>query len=178
VLISYPFWVWWGLSHGSPRVVGLVLLGLLLLMTGLRWRKKRPGLVFLPLLTALLLGLAAWFNASGLVLLVPVVINAVLLSAFASTLRRGAMPVVERFARLQEAELTAAQQAWCRLWTWIWCGFFLVNGGIALTLVLAAPLSWWVFYNGLLAYLLMGVLFASEWLLRRRRFPARVQERR
>jgi uncharacterized membrane protein len=182
LLVSYPLWVWWGLSRGSPRVLALVLLGLLLVSTALRGRAAGRGragpLLVLPVATALMLGLAAWLDAAGLVLMVPVAINAVLLLAFGATLRRGAMPMVERFARLQEAELVPAQQDWCRTWTRIWCGFFLGNGGIALVLVLAAPLSWWAFYNGLLAYVLMGVLFASEWVLRRRRFAPHLEERR
>ena len=32
-------------------------------------------------------------------------------------------------------------------------------------------MKWWAFYNGLLAYALIGCLFAIEWLLRRVRFP-------
>jgi uncharacterized membrane protein len=35
-------------------------------------------------------------------------------------------------------------------------------------LTLWAPLSWWTLYNGLIAYFIMGILFAGEWLLRRR----------
>ena len=31
-------------------------------------------------------------------------------------------------------------------------------------------MAWWVFYTTTLSYLLMGVLFGGEWLLRRRRF--------
>jgi len=31
-----------------------------------------------------------------------------------------------------------------------------------------ASLQTWTLYNGLIAYLLMGVLFGGEWLLRRR----------
>src|SRR6185436_7648546 len=52
----------------------------------------------------------------------------------------------------------------------IWCLFFALNGSTALLLALAAPLAWWTLYNGLIAYLLIGALFATEWILRRRRF--------
>jgi len=31
-----------------------------------------------------------------------------------------------------------------------------------------APLSWWTLYTGLIAYGLMGLLFAGEWLVRQR----------
>ena len=61
--------------------------------------------------------------------------------------------------------------AWCRMWTWIWCTFFVINGSIATALALLAPLDWWALYNGLIAYALIGALLLGEWLLRRRRFP-------
>jgi len=123
-----------------------------------------------PLVAIATLVLAALLDARGWVLAVPVAINALLLAAFGATLRRGTMPMIERFARLQTGELTPEQQAWCRTWTAIWCLFFALNGAAALALALAAPLAWWTLYNGLIAYLLMGTLFAGEWLLRRRRF--------
>jgi uncharacterized membrane protein len=47
-------------------------------------------------------------------------------------------------------------------------GFFVINGTIAAALTLWAPLAWWTLYNGLIAYLLMGLLFAGEWLVRQR----------
>ncbi len=37
-------------------------------------------------------------------------------------------------------------------------------------LALTAPLAWWATWNGLVAYVLMGILFAVEWTVRRRRF--------
>ena len=52
--------------------------------------------------------------------------------------------------------------------TWVWVGYFIVNAGIASALALWAPLSWWTLYTGLIAYLLMGLLFAGEWLIRQR----------
>ena len=103
--------------------------------------------------------------------MLPVAINALLLLTFGWTLRRGAMPMVERFARLQLDDPTPAQLAWCRLWTWIWCGFFVWNIVVATVLAVAAPLAWWATYNGLISYVLMGGLFATEFLMRRRRFP-------
>ncbi len=80
--------------------------------------------------------------------------------------------MIERFARLQEETLSPEQQAWCKLWTKIWCAFFVFNATTAALLAGFAPLAWWAFYNGLLAYGLSGILLGTEWLLRRRRFPA------
>lgn len=175
-LLLYPLAVWLGLSQQSPRLLALVLLAVM--APAAMWRLRQSprshvrGLALIPLVTIAALAAAALLDATGCMLFVPVAINVVCLIAFAATLRRTAMPMIERFARLQQAELTVAQQAWCRLWTAIWCAFFLVNGGIAAALAVAAPLSWWAFYNGLLAYALIGALLSIEWLLRRRRFAA------
>ncbi len=171
-LIAYPVLVWFGLTHGSPRSFALAMLCVLLPLAAIRMRSSARGalrgLAAVPLVAVAALVLAAALDRSGFVLAVPVAINGLLLIAFGATLRRDSTPMVERMARLQESDLTPAQQAWCRLWTRIWCVFFVLNGGTALVLALAAPLSWWTVYNGLIAYVLMGVLFATEWILRRR----------
>lgn len=47
----------------------------------------------------------------------------------------------------------------------MWCGFFVFNGSLVLLIVLYV-LDWvWMFYNGLLVYVMMGVLFVGEWLV-------------
>lgn len=80
--------------------------------------------------------------------------------------------MIERFARLQSPQLTHEQVRWCRGWTFGWCAFFVVNGVVAASLALWAPLRAWTLYNGFLAYLAIGALIAVEWILRRRRFGA------
>ena len=54
--------------------------------------------------------------------------------------------------------------------TWVWCGFFLLNGLTALALAIHASLAVWALYTGFLSYLLMGTLFALEFLVRTWRF--------
>lgn len=175
LLVGYPVFVWLGLSAQSPRTVSLVLLCVLAPAVFLRMKSSghtpMRGLAAIPLVTLVAFGLAALLDRAGFILAVPVAINGVLLLVFGVTLRAGAMPMVERFARMQVEELTEPQQGWCRMWTRIWCVFFVANGSAALVLALAAPMSWWAFYNGLLAYLLIGALLGTEWVLRHRRFP-------
>ncbi|MCK5941621.1 MAG: strain DSM, partial [Planctomycetes bacterium] len=123
----------------------------------------------LTILTILIV--AAALDGSEYILATPVATNVVLLVSFGVTLRPGSMPMIERFARLQEKELDGEKRAWCRMWTWIWCAFFVANGATAALLALYAEMRWWALYNGLLCYALIGSLFAIEWLLRRVRFP-------
>jgi uncharacterized membrane protein len=76
--------------------------------------------------------------------------------------------VIERIARMMDPDLPPEGVRYTRRVTWVWVGFFCFNGLLSAALTLWAPLHWWTLYNGLIAYLLMGVLFVGEWLLRRR----------
>lgn len=174
VFACYPVIVWYGLSNRSPRLIAAVLLCVMLPLAAWRLRKSNRaamrGLAFVPLVSVVVLSLSAALDAAGLLLAVPVLINSIFCSVFALSLRRDVMPLIERFARMQEPDLTPEQQAWCRLWTVIWSLFLAANALTALALAVAAPLAWWAAWNGLIAYVLMGVLFAVEYALRRRRF--------
>ncbi len=171
---AYPVVVWLGLARESPRAVALGLLVVMVPIVLWLLRSSRGGtrwaFLVAPLLTVAAIGASAWSDDSSWLFVEPVVISAAFLLLFGSTLRPGSMPMIERFARMQEASLTLAQQQWCRLWTWIWCTFFVVNGTTALLLALLASVQWWAWYTSGFAYALMGVLFATEWTMRRRRF--------
>jgi len=58
--------------------------------------------------------------------------------------------------------------AYTRRVTQVWCGFFVLNGSVALVTALWASDATWALYNGLISYCLMGCLFAGEWLVRRK----------
>ena len=66
------------------------------------------------------------------------------------------------------ADLAPAAVAYTRRVTQVWCGFFVFNGAVSLGTALWGSPAAWALYNGLLAYVLMGVLFGGEWLLRQR----------
>ena len=74
----------------------------------------------------------------------------------------------ERLARLHDPELDAHGVAYTRRVTIVWCGFFILNGGIALATALWASEQTWALYNGFITYALMGLLMGGEWLVRRR----------
>lgn len=163
--LAYPFAVHYGMEHLSPRLFAL-LLGALWLARSLT-AAQRPGnrwVAMAALLFCLLLGVV---NQADLLRWYPVLMSALLLGLFGASLFQG-MPLVERLARLREPELPAVAVPYTRRVTAVWTAFFLGNGLIAAALTLWAPLSWWTLYNGLIAYLLMGLLFAGEWLVRQR----------
>jgi len=94
------------------------------------------------------------------------VVNAVLFSVFAYSLYRGT-PVIERLARLSEPDLPPHAVRYTRKVTAVWCGFFVLNGSLALYTATQTSMAFWALYNGCLAYLLIATLFAGEWLVRR-----------
>jgi uncharacterized membrane protein len=173
VLIGYPVAVWFALGSFSPRVAALLLLAVMLPSAIARLRRfdraAMRSLALVPVVAAALLLLAAVLGSTHFALLLPAAINATLLFAFASTLWRGP-PIIERFARLTVDDLTEAELRWCRGWTFGWSAFFVVNGGIALTLALAGSLWAWTTYNGLIGYIAMGMLFGIEYTVRKYRF--------
>ena len=163
--LTYPFIVYLGMGHLSPRLFAQML-GTLWLARVLSPRQTPLSrtLSIAALSFCLVLALA---DSSILLLGYPVLINLALLALFAGSLCSG-MPIIERLARLQEPELPPSAVRYTRKVTWVWAGFFSVNAAIATGLALWAPLTWWTLYTGLIAYLLMGLLFAGEWLVRQR----------
>jgi len=174
VFATYPVVVWMGAAAERPREVALLLLCVVLPVAIWLFRRSAANaarwLLLAPVLTVLGLCAAAVFDNVELLYIEPVAINLALLLCFGSTLRRGSVPMIERFARLQEATLSRAQLTWCRAWTVIWSCFFVLNGTTAAVLALAAPVAWWAWYNSVFVYVVMGVLFTTEWTIRRWRF--------
>ena len=90
-----------------------------------------------------------------------------LLAVFTTSLYRGP-PIIERLARLQDADLPDYAVGYVRKVTQVWAVFFFCNAMVAASLTLAAPRSWWLLYNGFIAYVLIALMFAFEWLVRQR----------
>ncbi|MDR0876504.1 MAG: AMP-binding protein, partial [Treponema sp.] len=103
--------------------------------------------------------------------LYPVLISAVLLGAFGLTLFSPPV-MIFRFAVLQDKSVRGSLaekrvEKYCRRVTLVWCAFFLLNGAVALYTVFFASDAVWSIYNGGISYMLMGALFAGEFIVRR-----------
>ena len=162
--VAYPFAVAFGLGRVEPRWFALALVGLALLRAAVSrqalWWAAAAGAA---LLAALSLAGQGWLPLK----LYPVLVNAVLLLVFGVSLWRGP-PVIERLARLAEPDLPPEGVAYTRRVTEAWCLFFVFNGAAAAATALWLSTEAWALYNGFIAYLLIGAMFAGEWLLRRR----------
>jgi uncharacterized membrane protein len=110
---------------------------------------------------------SVFLNHAGALKLIPVVINFACLIGFASTLRHPPS-MIERFARLQEPDFSDTAIAYTRKVTMVWCGFFLLNGSASLYTALFTDMATWTLYNGLIAYLFLGLLFIVEYCVRLR----------
>lgn len=163
--LAYPLIVFFSLGHVEPRHLAL----LLLILGALRWIAGGQQVMqarWVALAALLLAGSTAMFNLSLPLKLYPALVNFVLLFTFGWSLVRGPS-MAERIARLKEPDLDAYGRAYTRRVTQVWCGFFVVNGSLALITALWAPEAVWALYNGLIAYVLIGILMGGEWMVRR-----------
>ena len=171
--LVYPAVVYFSSTLWSARTASLVLLCTLGSIYGLQRLAGSPAkagpMGKVPLFAVATLGLGALLGNGGFAQLVPVVVNTGLLILFASSLR-GPITMVESFARRQDPELSPEKVQYCRAVTIVWCGFFVFNIVVTITLALAAAISWWTLYTGLIAYVAMGALFTGEYVVRKARF--------
>ncbi len=171
--LAYPAAVYFGLTHFGTRQLTLVLAALVITGAVLKLpgagRKHALAALQGPALLLPLFGLSFALNDARFLFAMPVLVSLVLLGSFAASLR-AQMPIVERFARMQVSDLSADEIYYCRSVTVVWCVFFCCNATIATLLAWLAPLSWWAAYTGIVAYVLMGLLGATEYVLRKSRF--------
>jgi uncharacterized membrane protein len=164
--LLYPLAVYFGSSYFEPWKLACLLVALLLIRLTASVVKKHWST---PLWIAAI-GYALfiiWSNELAALRLYPVLVNGLMLLIFGWSLF-SPPTVIERIARLQHPDLPPEGIIYTRRVTQVWCGFFIFNGAIALVTALWASLEIWSLYNGLIAYLLMGIVFGGEYLIRMR----------
>ncbi|WP_412175054.1 hypothetical protein [Kosakonia radicincitans] len=177
LMLCWPFVVWFGLAHNSLHW----LLPLMAVMLLFRLRQARQALAPLRFVTrsVALIGIAlcatSWLlKTHQLLLYYPVAVSLIMLLVFGCSLWSN-MPLVERLARLRTPVLPESAVRYTRRVTQVWCVFFMVNGGIALFTALYGDMRLWTLWNGMISYLLMGLLMAGEWLIRRQLIKREMQ---
>lgn len=149
----------------SAVVLVIALLIARLLVPVLRGVPLSLTLALVPVIAAM--AFVALFDRPLSIRLYPVFMNMAMLTAFGATLFRPPS-MAERFARSVEPDLPEEGVRYTRAVTEVWVGFFAVNGAIALWTALQPGWNTWVLYNGFIAYVAAGLLFAGEYLVRRR----------
>jgi len=171
--LTYPVLIYYALGVASPRVVALCALALLAARLALVAPAQLVTVARLARLPAIAfagatLASALWNDAASL-LLTPALVSFALLLAFGLSFCQSET-VIETFARAQAGSLDPETRAYCRKVTALWCIFFLANGTVASLFAVAGSREAWALYTGCIAYVLLGLLFATEFVYRQWRF--------
>jgi uncharacterized membrane protein len=75
--------------------------------------------------------------------------------------------LVERFAELSGDVLSPAGRRYCRRVTLVWAIWLAINTAVSGVLALAGSLAAWTLWTGVIAYVVSGIIFGSEFVLRR-----------
>lgn len=166
-LLAYPVLVYLGLSQGYSQQIMWLLLALLIIRAALSLRIQVLGGWLLPTSVAgVILVASALVSAQPQRLQwYPVIVNLVMAAAFAYTLVHKPS-MIERFARLREPQLSDQGVRYTYRVTQIWSVFFVLNAALATYTVLLEDMVLWTVYNGLVAYIAMGILGGGEFAYR------------
>ncbi|MDR1063793.1 MAG: hypothetical protein LBL48_07670 [Azoarcus sp.] len=125
------------------------------------------GVRWLPGALAAAIGVAALVFRDGMPLqYYPVLVSLFFLAIFAGSLWQE-QSIVERLARRFDPGLPESGVRYTRRVTQAWCVFFVFNIAVTLLCIEAGEEAW-ALYSGFVSYVLMGLMFAGEWLIRRR----------
>jgi uncharacterized membrane protein len=165
---SYPFVVYFAL--GRVPTGALVLVALALAVGRLvAVRGSASASALLPPLAAVAIATAGLgvLSAEVAAKAYPVLMSLAFAAAFGLSLLKPPS-LVEVFAALSKSEPAPSPQAraYMRRVSVVWFGFLLANAAASAATALWAETWAWALYNGFLSYVLMGVLFAGEWLVR------------
>ena len=157
--LSYPALVYFILLHHGARALVLPLAGLALV----RFIVKREWIWGAAVLLLALLALIT--NHSLPVKLYPAVVSLGFLGVFGYSLIKPPN-FVERIARLRHPDLLPQELRYTRRVTFAWCVYFVFNASVATGIALWGTDRAWALYSGAVSYLLAGLLFGVEFLLR------------
>lgn len=166
-LLIYPLLVYNFASNNQPLllVAILAILFALRLITVASLSKRNLGFALLALCG--FCGLALLDKELRVLRAYPVIIS---LCGAGFCLYSLAYPpsAIERFARRFGMAIPDEAITYLRGATKLWFGFFVFNAMVAGYTAVATNVAIWALYNGLISYLLIGLLLLGEWLYRRR----------
>jgi uncharacterized membrane protein len=172
VFALYPFLVVAGLDHANARTIGGALLAVAALAAATSGGHASDLLVLLVrrfgIFTVVALAAAATNHPVALTLL-PSLSSLWLLWMFAASLRED-RSIVAQFATTMHDGFPDFLLPYCRNVTIVWCTFFAANALLSAALALFASREVWAWYTGVVAYALMGLLAAGEYVFHKSRF--------
>lgn len=166
VFVFYPLIVFFGLEWIEPTYIAAILAGLALFR--FYYSKTSLNIPFFKVASinaiALLL-FSVFANSAFLLKLYPVVMSVSFFSIFVYSLIKP--PAVITLIAGAQSQLTINSVIYTKKVTKVWSVFFLINAIVSLFTVFMSNEAW-VLYNGLISYLLIGTLFLTEWIVRKR----------
>ncbi len=163
--IAYPFVILFGLRHFPAYALGALLV--LIIVARHIWTDRKKTIFENAVFAAGLVtvgGLILIDDALAL-LMYPLIMNLGFAAIFTHSILYPPS-IIEKIARLHEPNLNEKGVMYTRRVTQVWIGFFIVNGGISACIALSRDMQLWTLYNGFISYVLMGVLFAGEFIIR------------
>ncbi len=159
-VIAYPFVIFYMLQQNiAIRFIGLILV-MVVALSFVRNKNK-----YLFMLGLLLCFLVIFFNQAIFLKFYPVLMNAGVFSVFALSLKK--VPLVTQIAqRTTKDNLDEAQLTYTKLATIAWAIFMFCNT-IASLITVFLPYEIWAIYNGFIAYILIGIMMAAEYTIRK-----------
>lgn len=174
-LVLYPLLLYisqsrLGVQWMAIGVISVCLVRLAVSCVGPRsidaWAVFGPRELLVICCGAIVLALVSmWRSSSSAMLYYPVLVNGVMLIVFGGSLF-SPPTVVERIARRLHKDLPDEAIPYLRRVTAAWSVFFISNGAIGLYTATNSSFETWALYNGFIAYILIGAMFAGEFLIR------------
>ena len=164
-VMIFPFSVYFLIDKLGVEWLGGILLILLAVRLLPLIRKYRWAPVVFLIVGAVFLVVLKWTGNPFILQLYPTFISLGLLSAFGATLIYPPT-MIERIATAAGMIVNQRSIAYTRAVTVLWCIFFTINATVSGAIALDGSMRAWTIYNGLLSYIIIGIIFASEYLFR------------
>ncbi len=169
LFVAYPLLIYIAIQQHMAWVAP-ALFSALYLLQAIKVRRIKTKLYKTLVAIALLLG--AFYLQTITAKAMPVLIQLMLMWVFGRTLLKNSGPsFIERFVRLEFPEFPPGVSGYLRNLTLLWTLFFAFNALLCIGLAIWADDRWWALYNGLVIYLLIGLLMTGEYIYRHFRFP-------
>ena len=158
--VLYPCFIFLGLKNGiNSRFLTLFLL-MAVFCSFIHHKSKILFILGSSIVCAHFLSRNAFF-----IYIYPVVTNLLFTSIFIISLNK--TPIIEIFARKIHKKLDEKAIIYTRKATIAWSIFLTINT-IASFITLFLSVNAWTLYNGLISYLLIGMMMLAEWCIRKK----------
>ncbi|MDD1619477.1 MAG: hypothetical protein LUQ52_08330 [Methylococcaceae bacterium] len=169
LFLAYPYLIYRGIESGMVWLAPAIFSGIYLLQS---FAARNVKIRIYKALVSIVLLLGAYYLQTITAKVLPVLIQLMLMYFFGRTLLKGKGPsLIESFVRLEFPEFQPGISEYCRQLTIMWTGFFAFNAIMCVALANWSTHFWWMLYNGVFIYLMIGILMIGEYIYRHFRFP-------